>query len=238
MNDQPSDERHELNPSSESISLIPGLTSSSSMGIVSLGGWVVVDVVVVDVVVVDVEVVDVEFVDVEVVDVEVVDVEFGVPAASEAVTAIEGPARVVVDAGESSTSGVVLDGAAVVGGSGWAVVAGIVVVATVVVGSSKAPAGTTISVASSGVSTTMRLVPAASPPVPQAVTASTEKHATTTFMQSINTPLQRSRSRGYREARRPPIVGQSRNRTAWKSRNGLNPVEVMGIEPTTSTLRT
>ena len=47
-----------------------------------------------------------------------VDVEFGVPAASEAVTAIEGPARVVVDTGESSTSGVVLEGAAVVGGSG------------------------------------------------------------------------------------------------------------------------
>ena len=129
---------------------------------------VVVGVVVVDVVVVDVVVVDV--------------VEFGVPAASEAVTAIEGPARVVVDAGESSTSGVVLDGAAVVGGSGWVVVAGVVVVATVVVGSSKAPAGTTISVASSGVSTTMRLVPADSPPVPQAVTASTEKHATTTLM--------------------------------------------------------
>ena len=178
-----------------------------------MGGWVVVDVVVVDVVVVDVEVVDVEFVDVEFVDVEVVDVEvvdeeFGVPAASEAVTAIEGPARVVVDTGESSTSGVVLDGAAVVGGSGWAVVAGLVVVATVVVGSSKAPAGTTISVASSGVSTTMRLVPAASPPVPQAVTASTAKHATTTLMQSMNTPLRKSKIRGYREARWPLIVGQ------------------------------
>ena len=86
----------------------------------------------------------------------------------------------------------VLDGAAVVGGSGWAVVVVVVVVAAVVVGSSKAPAGTTISVASSGVSTTMRLVPADSPPVPQAVTASTEKQATTTLMQSMSTPLWKS----------------------------------------------
>ena len=143
-----------------------------------MGGWVVVDVVVVDVVVVDVVVVDVVVVDVVVVDV----VESGVLPASEVVTAVESPARVVVDAGDSSTSGVELEGVAVVGGSGWAVVAGPVVVATVIVGSSKAPAGTTISVASSGVSTTMRLVPAASPPVPQAVTASTEKQAITTLM--------------------------------------------------------
>ena len=189
MNDQPSDERHELNPSSESISLIPGLTSSSSMGIVSLGGWVVVvvvDVVVVDVVVVDVVVVDVVVVDV-VVNVVVDMVEFGVATVFEGVTAVEEPARVVVDAGESSTSAVVLDGAAVVGGSGWAVVAEPVVVTTVVIGSSKASAGTTISVASSGVSTTMRLVPAVSPSVPQAVTASTDKHVRNTLIWPITT---------------------------------------------------
>ena len=152
-----------------------------------MGGWVVVVVVVVVVVDVVVDVV------VEVVVEVVVDmVESGVLTASEVVTAVEGPARVVVDAGESSTSGVVLEGAAVVGGSGCAVMVGLVVVATVVVGSSKAPAGTTISVASSGVSTTMRLVPADSPPVPQAVRASTEKQATTTLMQSMSTPLWKS----------------------------------------------
>ena len=95
-----------------------------------------------------------------------------------------------------------------VGGSGWAVVAGLVVVATVVIGSSKAPAGTTISVASSGVSTTMRLVPAASLPGPQAVTASTKKQVTTTLLQSMNTPLRKSKICGYREARWPLIVGQ------------------------------
>ena len=84
----------------------------------------------------------------------------------------------------------------------------------------------------------MRLVPADSPPVPQAVTASTEKHATTTLKQSMNTPLRKSK---FEDTGRPAghsSWDRSRNRTVWKSGNGLNPVEVMGIEPTTSTLRT